>query len=71
MLNSTMSIPKGPSSRPSDLDMQILHSWMEELLGVGWNSGLAAMAADQKSDERTYYNAHAWVKGRQRRLLHT
>lgn len=30
---------------------------------VGWKEyGLAAMAADQKSDGRTYYNAHAWVK---------
>ena len=30
---------------------------------VGWKEyGLAAMAADQKSDERTYYNAHAWVR---------
>jgi len=30
---------------------------------VGWKEyGLAAMAADQKSDSRTYYNAHAWVK---------
>ncbi|MEC8766199.1 MAG: PhnD/SsuA/transferrin family substrate-binding protein [Candidatus Thermoplasmatota archaeon] len=29
---------------------------------VGWKEyGLAAMAADQKSDERTYYEAHAWV----------
>ncbi|MDP6856985.1 MAG: PhnD/SsuA/transferrin family substrate-binding protein [Candidatus Thalassarchaeaceae archaeon] len=30
---------------------------------VGWKEyGLAAMAADQKSDQRTYYNAHAWVR---------
>ena len=30
---------------------------------VGWKEyGLAAMAADQKSDLRTYYNAHAWVR---------
>jgi len=30
---------------------------------VGWQEyGLAAMAADQKSDGRTYYEAHAWVK---------
>ena len=30
---------------------------------VGWKEyGLAAMAADQKSDERTYYSAHAWVR---------
>ena len=29
---------------------------------VGWNEyGLEVMAADQKSDGRTYYNAHAWV----------
>jgi len=29
---------------------------------VGWKEyGLAAMAADLKSDGRTYYNAHAWV----------
>ena len=29
---------------------------------VGWKQyGLATMAADQKSDGRTYYNAHAWV----------
>ena len=30
---------------------------------VGWQQyGLDVMAADQKSDGRTYYNAHAWVK---------
>jgi len=30
---------------------------------VGWKEyGLAAMAADQKSDGRTYYEAHAWVR---------
>ena len=30
---------------------------------VGWKEyGLAAMAADQKSDGRAYYEAHAWVK---------
>ena len=30
---------------------------------VGWKEyDLAVMAADQKSDERTYYNAHAWVR---------
>ena len=30
---------------------------------IGWKEyDLAAMAADQKSDERTYYYAHAWVK---------
>jgi len=30
---------------------------------VGWKEyGLAVMAADQKSDQRTYYNAHAWVR---------
>ena len=30
---------------------------------VGWKQyGLAAMAADQKSDGRTHYDAHAWVK---------
>jgi ABC-type phosphate/phosphonate transport system substrate-binding protein len=30
---------------------------------VGWKEyNLGVMAADQKSDERTYYNAHAWVK---------
>ncbi len=29
---------------------------------VGWKQyGLATMAADTKSDGRTYYNAHAWV----------
>ena len=29
---------------------------------MGWQQyGLEAMAADQKSDGRTYYNAHAWV----------
>ena len=29
---------------------------------VGWKEyGLAAMAADLKSDDRTHYNAHAWV----------
>ena len=29
---------------------------------VGWKEyGLAAMAADLKSDQRTHYNAHAWV----------
>ena len=29
---------------------------------VGWKEyGLAAMAADLKSDGRTHYNAHAWV----------
>ncbi len=29
---------------------------------VGWKQyGLATMAADKKSDGRTYYNAHAWV----------
>ena len=29
---------------------------------VGWKEyGLASMAADLKSDGRTYYNAHAWV----------
>tara|TARA_B100000678_G_C18214474_1_gene504737 strand:+ start:230 stop:2311 length:2082 start_codon:yes stop_codon:yes gene_type:complete len=30
---------------------------------VGWKEyDLAVMAADQKSDERTYYHAHAWVR---------
>ena len=30
---------------------------------VGWQQyGLDAMAADEKSDGRTYYNAHAWVR---------
>ena len=30
---------------------------------VGWKEyGLATMAADQKSDGRTYYEAHAWVR---------
>lgn len=30
---------------------------------VGWKEyGLTSMAADQKSDGRTYYDAHAWVK---------
>ena len=30
---------------------------------VGWKEyGLATMAADQKSDGRTYYDAHAWVR---------
>ena len=30
---------------------------------VGWKDyGLAAMAADMKSDGRTHYDAHAWVK---------
>ena len=30
---------------------------------IGWKEyDLAAMAADQKSDERTYYYAHAWVR---------
>jgi len=29
---------------------------------IGWNQyGLESMGADQKSDGRTYYNAHAWV----------
>ena len=29
---------------------------------VAWKQyGLATMAADKKSDGRTYYNAHAWV----------
>lgn len=29
---------------------------------IGWNQyGLEALGADQKSDGRTYYNAHAWV----------
>ena len=29
---------------------------------IGWNQyGLEALAADQKSDGRAYYNAHAWV----------
>ena len=32
---------------------------------VGWKQyGLATMAADKKSDGRTYYNAHAWVAQR-------
>ena len=31
--------------------------------GFAWKEyGLAAMAANQKSDERTYYSAHAWVR---------
>ena len=30
---------------------------------VGWQQyGLDALAADEKSDGRTYYNAHAWVR---------
>ena len=30
---------------------------------VGWQQyGLDVLAADQKSDGRTYYEAHAWVK---------
>ena len=30
---------------------------------VGWQQyGLDALGADQKSDGRTYYNAHAWVR---------
>jgi ABC-type phosphate/phosphonate transport system substrate-binding protein len=30
---------------------------------IGWKEyGLAAMAADMKSDERTHYDAHAWVR---------
>ncbi|HJL59347.1 MAG TPA: PhnD/SsuA/transferrin family substrate-binding protein, partial [Candidatus Thalassarchaeaceae archaeon] len=30
---------------------------------VGWQQyGLDVMAADEKSDGRTYYNAHAWVR---------
>lgn len=29
---------------------------------IGWNQyGLESLGADQKSDGRTYYNAHAWV----------
>ena len=29
---------------------------------IGWNQyGIEALAADQKSDGRSYYNAHAWV----------